>query len=150
MIERFETFTYAISAISQYWNKIAADEMQCYGLKGAYAVYLMALYHHPDGITSANLCEMCKRDKADISRSVSVLEKKGLVTRRNVTSNSYRALILLTNEGKRVAESVRERVSVVVDAAGFGISDENRIAFYSTLETIVSNMKKISEKGVSE
>ena len=150
MIERFETFTYAISAISHYWNKIAADEMQCYGLKGVYAIYLMALYHHPDGITSAALCEMCKRDKADISRSVAVLEKKGLVTRQNITSNSYRALILLTCEGRRVAESVRRRVSVVVDAAGSGISDENRIVFYNTLETIVSNMKKISEEGVSE
>ena len=52
MLNRFERFSLAISEIYRYWHKIAADEMEKYGLKGPYAVYLTAMYRYKDGITS--------------------------------------------------------------------------------------------------
>jgi len=84
MIDRFERFSFAISEISHYWHKIATDEMGKYGLKGVHALYLTAMHRHPEGITSAQLCEECGKDKADVSRCVSLMEKKGLVIREGV------------------------------------------------------------------
>ena len=43
MIERFEHFTLSIFNINRYWNKIATEEMKKYGLRGAYALYLVIL-----------------------------------------------------------------------------------------------------------
>ena len=83
MVDRFEAFTYMISEVSQYWNKIAALEMKKYGLKGLYALYLVTLSRHSDGITAAELSEISNKDKAEISRAVSVLEKNNLVKRCN-------------------------------------------------------------------
>lgn len=150
MIDRFEIFTNTISEISHYWNKIATVEMKKYGLKGLYALYLVTLYRHPDGITAATLSEISNKDKAEISRALSMLEKKGLVIRQNVTTNSYRALIKLTDEGIRVSEYLCGRVNIIVEAASDGVSDAERETFYKVLGTIAENLKNISKDGVGE
>lgn len=53
MIERFERFSYAIFEVSRCWHKIAAEEMEKYGLKGSHATYLTTLYRYSQGITAA-------------------------------------------------------------------------------------------------
>ena len=52
MIDRFERFSFAISEVSRCWHKLAAEEMEKYGLKGSHAVYLTTLYRYPKGLTS--------------------------------------------------------------------------------------------------
>ena len=79
MIDRFERFSYALFEISRCWHKIAADVMAERGLKGPYAIYLVILRRYASGLTATRLCEMSGRDKADVSRSVSAMEKEGLI-----------------------------------------------------------------------
>lgn len=145
MVERFERFSFVISEISRYWHKIATDEMAKYGLKGTHAVYLTTMYQHEDGIHAARLCELCGKDKSDVSRMMSIMEKKGLVTRCGV---AYRALLKLTDEGRLAAEHVRDRAKLAVDIAGGDISDEHRLIFYETLEHIADKLHHISESGL--
>ncbi len=147
MVDRFELFTNTISAISHYWNKIAAVEMEKYNLKGLYALYLVTLYRNPEGITATTLCEINNKDKAEISRALSVLEEKGLVLRQNVTTNSYRALVKLTDEGEKIAKYLCERASLIVEAASDGVSAPDRENFYKVLGVIAENLKSISDEG---
>ena len=44
MVERFARFSLAIFEISRCWHKLAAEEMAAYGLRGAHAIYLTAMY----------------------------------------------------------------------------------------------------------
>ena len=148
MLDRFERFTFAISYISRYWHKIAADEMEKYGLKSSHAIYLVSMYNYQEGITAAKLCELCGKDKADVSRMMSLLEKKGLV--KKCGENHYRALLKLTDEGKTAAEHVRKRAKLAVEVAGKGISDEHREIFYNSLERITANLQAISREGLPE
>lgn len=148
MIERFERFSCAISDISRYWHKIAADEMEKYGLKGPHSIYLTTMYRYPDGITAVGLCEICGRDKADVSRMMTIMEKKGLVTREGNNRSQYRAKLKLTDEGRAAAEQVSKRAALAVEFGGNGISEENRVIFYDTLELIASNLQAISEEGL--
>lgn len=150
MVSRFERFSFAISDIDRYWHKIAAKEMVKYGLKGPYAVYLVTMNRYPDGITAAQLCEYCGRDKSDVSRAMAAMEKKGLVKREGVNRSLYRALLKLTDEGKVAAARVSKAASAAVEIAGKGISDEHRAVFYETLELITSNLQKLSEQGLPE
>ncbi len=147
MVSRFERFSYAISEIHRYWHKIAADEMEKCGLKGPYAVYFTAMYRYPEGITSAQLAEVCSRDKSDVSRAMSLMERKGLVTKEGPL---YRALLKLTDEGKKVAEFINQKAGQAVELGGKGLSDEDRKTFYETLELIVSNLQAISQKGLPQ
>lgn len=145
MIDRFERFSLAISEISRCWHKIAADEMEKYGLKGSHAVYLTTMCRYPDGITAARLCELCAKDKADVSRMMSIMEKKELVVKEG---SSYRAQLKLTPAGLEAAEHVRRRATVAVENASRGLTPERRAVFYEALELIVSNLQNICEEGL--
>ena len=81
MVDRFERFSFAISEISRCWHKLAAEEMEKYGLRGPHCLYLLAMYHHPGGVTAPQLGELCGRDKADVSRMMAMMREKGLVVR---------------------------------------------------------------------
>lgn len=141
MITRFERFTYAISEINRYWHKIATHEMAKYGLKGPFAMYLTVLYRHSDGVTSVQLGELCDKNKADVSRALSVLEEKGLVVREAKNNSLYRAKIQLTKEGRLAAEQVQKAASRAVELGGGGLTDERRDIFYQVLERIADNLQ---------
>ena len=145
MIDRFERFSLVISEISRCWHKIAADEMEKYGLKGNHAVYLTTLYRFPEGITAARLSELCCRDKADVSRMMSIMEKKALVVK---VGSSYRAQLKLTDAGLEAAEHVRDRANIAVKNASRGLSEEKRAVLYEALELIMTNLQTICEEGL--
>lgn len=145
MDHRFERFSLAIFEISRCWHKLAADEMAKYGLKGPHAMYLVTIRRFPEGVTSAQLSELCGRDKADVSRAVSLLEEKEMIYREG---NLYRALLKLTDKGREAAEHVAQRAGIVVECAGKGFSEENREIFYQVLETITANLQALTKEGI--
>lgn len=150
MVERFEKFSYAIYEITRCWHKLSSEELKKYGIKGSYATYFTAMYRNDDGITAARLSEICGRDKADVSRAISLLEKKGLVIRKENDGNRYRAPLFLTAEGKELTTFIIRRIHVAVELAGNGLSEEQRSLFYQCLELITANIHAISEKGLPD
>lgn len=150
MLERFERFSLAIAEIDRCWHKLAAEEMAKYDLNSPHAVYLNTLYQYEEGITAARLSELCCKNKSDVSRMVSIMEKKGLVKKETVGDNAYRARLKLTEEGKAAAEHVQKRAAVAVELAGKGVSDEDRAVFYSVLETIAANLHTLSKEGLPQ
>lgn len=148
MVDRFERFTYTIFEISRHWHKLTADEMEKYGLKGTHSVYLLAMYRYPGGVTAPQLCELCGKDKSDVSRMMGIMEKKGLVKKEGVHQNRYGGVFTLTVEGMEAAEHVRRRASLAVELAGKNLTDENRAVFYEALESIASNLREISKEGL--
>ena len=150
IMDRFERFSLAIMEASRYWHKIASDEMEQYGLKGPHAMYLLTMERFQNGITAARLSGVCGKDKSDVSRAMSLMQKKGLVSRVDVNRTLYRSLLKLTPEGKTAAEHIRKRAQIAVDAAGRDLSEENRDIFYESLESIVNNLRAISKDGLPQ
>ncbi len=150
MIDRFERFSVAIMEIFRHWHKITAEEMEKYGLKGTHSTYFAVLSRYDEGITATHLGDLCGKDKADVSRTVALMEKRGLVTKEGSGNNLYRARIVLTDEGKKVAEFVRERACLAVEIVGRGLSDSDRAVFYNSLEIIAENLARISQDGLPE
>lgn len=148
MIDRFERFSFAITEIYRYLNKISAEEMKKYDLKGACAFYLVAIYYHSEGVTSSQLCELCNRNKADVSRTVSKLEEKELVTRASESNNQYRALIKLTDKGKAAAMQISKKAALAVELGGKGLSEDERTIFYDSLELIAKNLQALAQDGL--
>lgn len=143
-MDRFETFSLALFNISRYWNKIAADEMEKYGLKGPHAFYLVTILRNDGDITASQLCELCGKDKADVSRAIARMEQIGLLQR--VGSNPYRAKLLLTDSGREAAASVRQTAQLIVDRVGGDLSPEDRAVFYEVLGSITSNLEKLCKE----
>ncbi len=149
MLNRFAKFSYSIAEIDRCWHKLAAEEMAKYDLNSPHAVYLTTLYDaDPEGITAAQLGELCGKNKADVSRMIAILEKKNLVQKVAVGKNMYRAKLMLTQEGRQAAEHVRKRAAVAVELAGSGLSTQERETFYKALELITENLRKLSKDGL--
>ena len=150
MIDRFERFSVAIAEISRAWHKLATEEMKKYGLRGSHAIYLTTLYSHEDGLTAPQLCELCGRDKADVSRMMTIMEEKGLVTKEGDNRNRYRGVLKLTEDGRRAAEFVQRRAGVAVEHAGGALTDAQRAVFYEALEHIAQNLNDLCKDGLPE
>ena len=148
MVDRFERFSLAISEIYRYWHKIAGEEMAKYGLKGPHCIYLVMMAHRPEGMTAPQICEFCGRDKSDVSRMMSIMEKKGLVVKEGGFQNGYRGIFKLTDAGVSAAQFVKKRAALAVELAGKDLSEENRGMFYDTLESIASNLRTLSIDGL--
>lgn len=150
MISRFEQFSTAIACIQRYIQKIERVEMEKFGLKGPYVQCMLMLRSHPEGLTSSQLCTLCDKDKAAISRTVSELEQEGMVERAGGGGNRYRALLRLTEKGYAAASQVNNRVLVAVEKAGEGLTDGQRTVFYQVLALIAGNLQSICEDGLAD
>jgi len=148
MIERFERFSFAISEISYQWHKLSADEMKKYGLKSTHSVYILTLLKYPKGLTAPQLCELCGKDKSDVSRMMAILEQKKLVNRESIYQNMYKGKYKLTEEGIAVAKSVQQSAALVVEYAGKDMTEQERAIFYTALESIAVNLKALSTNGI--
>lgn len=150
MVSRFEQFSSAVFCINRCIQKIERVEMAKFGLKGPQAQCLLAMSRYPEGITSSQLREVCDKDKAAISRTVSDLEREGMVERISNNGNRYRAMLKLTPQGQAAAQRVKERAQLAVDKASDGMTDEERIVMYKTLALIAGNLQTICSKGLEE
>ncbi len=150
MISKYEHFSLFVSCIYRDIQKIERMEMEKFGLKGPHAQTLLAMHRHPEGITSAKLCEICEKDKAAISRSITELEDKGMVTRTQNNGTSYRATLTLTKQGNAAAEAVSRKAHLAVEQAGTGLEDAQRDVFYRVLALIAGNLHTICKTGLQD
>ena len=148
MVSRFEKVSSGIFSIFRDIQHLEAEEMEKYGLKGSFAQYLLVMERYPEGITAAKLGKLCDKDKAAVSRAMNEMQAKGLVSRKD--GSAYRAPLCLTEQGRKAAAFVKRRAQVAVEIAGQGLSDEHRKIFYSSLDLIADNLKKICKEGIPE
>ena len=148
MVTRFEQFSSAVSAISRYIQKIERTEMAKYGLKGPHAQCLLAMSRYPEGVTASQLCEICDKDKAAISRTLVELETAGMILRPCPEGKRYRAQLSLTEKGRAIAQRVSELAGRAVDQASEGMTDGDRAVLYGALDLIAGNLQAICRDGI--
>ncbi|MBR2028163.1 MAG: MarR family transcriptional regulator [Oscillospiraceae bacterium] len=150
MTDRYQQFSYIVSVINRQIQKIERDEMVKHGYKGAFAQYLMAMRRNPAGVTSAQLSEMCDKDKAAVSRVITEMTEKGLVVRKSANETLYRAKITLTQKGMEIADYIAKQGAAAVAAVNNELSKEELKIFYSNLDYIADKLHIISKDGIPE
>lgn len=146
MLQRFQDFVSGITVCHRYIQRIKSAEMTELGLKGTHVMCLFYLHQSAEGLTAAQLCQLCAEDKAAISRTVAELENRGYLLTSQPEGKKYRAPILLTESGREVAERIDGLVGHWVMAGGDGLTEEERSAFYATLGKIAANLKESFDK----
>ena len=150
MVSKYEIVSASASSIYHDIQKIERVEMARFGLKGPHAQCLLAMSRYPEGITAAQLCEVCEKDKAAISRTVAELEQAGMVLRSQRNGTRYRANLTLTEQGNAAALAVKDRARLAVELAGDGLDDAQREVFYRVLALIAGNLHTICKDGLKE
>ena len=98
--------------------------------------------------TAAQLCEVCDRDKAAVSRITAEMEEKGLILREKDNDNRYRARLKLTPEGHKAADHVCRKARVAVAAVGDQLTEEERAGLYHALDLIATKLHTLSKEGI--
>ncbi len=142
MITRFEIFTTTITQIYKNLQKIKMQEMADLELRGIHVMCLFQLNRHPEGLTVTQLSSLCGEDKAATSRTVSDLIQKGLIN--TDTEKKYRAPIILTENGRNIANQIDKQAAQAVEAVGKGLTNEERETLYKALTIISENLKNYS------
>ena len=150
MLSRYEIFSSSVSCLYRDIQKIERMEMAKFGLKGPHAQVLLAMSRYPEGVTAAQLCEICEKDKAAISRSVAELESCGLLSRSQKNGIRYRSLLTLTDQGRQAADGVSIKAQQAVELAGEGLDPTHREIFYRVLALIAGNLHEICKDGLRE
>lgn len=137
-MERFVDFTMAILQLNKSVQKIKAYEIEKFGLKPVHVMCGYYLYNHPQGLTAKELVELSLEDKAAISRALKTMQESGYVS---YDANGRNAKVVLTDEGKKLAEHINERAMAAVVAGSVDFTDEERVFFYKSLATIVEKLR---------
>ena len=150
MLNRFGAFVGGITACYKYIQRIKSMEMTELGLKGTHVMCLFHLHRHEEGLTAAQLCQLCGEDKAAISRTLSELEGKGYLHTQATAGRKYRATLQLTEAGELVADHIDTLIEGWVGIGGDGLGEAEREEFYRILEHIAGNLKHHYENNQEE
>lgn len=150
MISKYELFSASVSSLYRDIQRIERRETAKYGMKGPHAQCLLAMSRYPEGITATQICDICEKDKAAVSRTLAELEENGLVLRTERNGSRYRALLTLTEKGKDAARTVNEKAQIAVELAGAGLDDAQREVFYAVLDVIAGNLHTICKEGLKD
>lgn len=146
MEKRFERFAAAVLEMNRYLQRIKEQEMRRFGLRSAHAMCIFYLGQYPEGLTVTQLTDICREDKAAVSRNLSELSRLGLVScsappDRRVYRDPYR----LTERGMEIAAQVDRRVAEALDSCGRGLTEAQRDNFYAAAQIIISNLEEYAE-----
>ena len=142
LLNRFESFSLLISELHKQIVRISAEEMKKYGLQSPSAHMLLVLYKN-GACTAANLSRKIGKNKAEISRTIVELEKKGFIEKENSKTN-YRVRLKLTESGNSTAVAIEKAAISCVCQASSGISDSERETMYRVLDLICKNLQTIT------
>lgn len=121
--------------------------MSHYGLKGSHAQCILVLFNS-DGLTATDLCMMCDKDKAAISRTVTELESAGYIEKKQNGGGIYRVKFILTKKGEELARELSDVASVAVKKANIGIDEKELLSFYNTIDHFAKNLDDISKEDL--
>lgn len=145
MENRYDKFTSLILNISRSIIKIRGMEMAAFGLKGNQVQLMYHLYRNKEGKSLNELCALCFEDKGALSRAISDLEGRGLVT--SIPSEmKYKRPYILTEEGRELGQKIEAQTSLMVDKGANGILPEERDAFYKKLELVDNNLAQVCKQ----
>ena len=147
--ERFYLFVLRINSISKYINKLKFDFAPQLGVKNVHIFWLYELYVHPEGLTASELASRAMISRSLISREIENLLENGYIQMQKNSKGkrmNYNAHITLTEKGVNLAQNISKKGMEVQSRVNQGISEEDLIIFYSTLEKLQNNLRSISEE----
>lgn len=137
MENRFENFTITILKLNKLVQKIKLIEMKEHGLKAIHVMCIYYLNENKSGITASELSRLTLEDKAAISRALARLKELGLINH----FKAYNQPIVLTEKGEETARYILVKASKAVEAAGRGLTEEERENFYRSLISISQRLE---------
>lgn len=141
MTNRFETFAGSVVELNRCLQKVKDLEMRKFGLRAGHSMILYYLGRCPEGLTVSQLTELCRMDKAAVSRALADLAERALTASTpEENKRAYRTAHRLTAQGQALTAQLDERIALALERGGSGLTDAQRSSFYESLDMIVQNL----------
>lgn len=109
---------------------------------------LLLIEHGQSKITQNELAQQLETDKVSVVRIIDYLAEKGYVDRVPSPTDRRKYCLTLTTKAIEALPGIKRSLNEVT-ALGFeGISEKQKIAFFTTLNTIKNNLKNADTKGI--
>lgn len=95
-----------------------------------------------DGMYLRQLANITLKDRPNITRIVTILEKNGYVTSVIEADGRLVKKLFITEKGKEICKKVLPTIMNIWEATGEGISEEEIESFLNTLDKIEENLKQ--------
>ena len=142
---RFKKFSMLIDGIHKSVHNLKVTIAPHLGVKGVHILWIYELLGAPEGLTAAELAARNNINRSLISREIEALMKDGYVSSYNGDGPRYNEKLFLTERGKEIAKRICAEASVLQEAVDEGISAEELLSMYATLEKLNNNFKKIEK-----
>ncbi len=142
--DRLDKFMTLVVGASRSVTRLKAKHMTEYGLGSTHTMCLRQLYSSPEGLTRTQLAERCELDKAQVSRIVGELSECGCIAEGQAKSN-YKRRIILTDDGRRIAEDINQIVLRINRFVSGTLTDEEISTFYKVFGQICENLREAEE-----
>jgi DNA-binding MarR family transcriptional regulator len=130
-----------ISVFNKF-GKQKLDEMLCpLKIDWRELVVILVIEQVP-GITQARLIPFLQTDKANVTKLLQLMEKKGLIRRETDESDQRNKVCLLTNQGNALTPKLHEVLNLWEEACFHGITKDELLQFRRINEIITKNLVK--------
>lgn len=146
--ERFYIFTQLIDGIHKSIHRIKFDFAPSFGVKSVHMFWIYELHAHPEGLTAAELANKSMISRSLVSREIERLQEEGFIVVHETARGkrkSYNSRIMLTPKGHELAAAIQKEAMCIQNLANAGISEEDLIIFYRTLEKFHKNLQNVIE-----
>ncbi|WP_438003995.1 MarR family transcriptional regulator [Sorangium sp. So ce321] len=94
-----------------------------------------------EGVTQTHLAERTFRDVPTMSRIVALMERDGLIERRQDPTDRRARLVYLTARGRQLRKALSGEAMAMVDALRAGIPEDDLLTTRRTLQRILANLE---------
>lgn len=142
--DRLDLFMTMTGSAARSITRIKHRKMSKYGLGSTHTTCLRKLYLAEKGLTRTQLSDACDLDKAQITRIVGELSRKGYVN-EEASGRGYKKKVFLTKEGREITADIYKVALEVNEYVSGGISQEDIDHFYAVFERICEGLRRAEE-----
>jgi len=147
--ERFVPFVLYTERIAKNIKRLADTKMEKYGLRSAHVMCILQLAKSENGLSSAELSNVCGVDKAFISRITAELMGKNYISRNiGPKQGKYKTKFLLTEEGEKINNILNEIITEFINQISKNTPVKKLEIFYEVLSTIDMGLDDITNKEI--
>ncbi|KYF65821.1 MarR family winged helix-turn-helix transcriptional regulator [Sorangium cellulosum] len=94
-----------------------------------------------EGVTQTHLADRTFRDVPTMSRILALMERDGLVARRQDPTDRRARLVYLTAHGRKLRKALSSEAMALVDALRAGIPEDDLLTTRRTLQRLLANLE---------
>ena len=132
-------FGYRFAMIHRLQAAIARDDLHALGVTASQLPFLAELFHHKAPMTQEALSTALVIDPAATARTLSQLEKKGLICRKVNPDNRRQKLVTPSPEAVALKQDFYAVLETTSEVLVTGLSPDEREAALDLLDRIMAN-----------